>query len=168
MSIGRLVGKPEVWDPAEAWKKPFGLASGIRTRGIREINSLLSHQKFPVRIQPNWTKLRQNAHKHWREPNGNAVSVEKFPVFFPVNGNLDHGEQFAPDCIHRHKVIIINKLGEKLSILLNLPANLRDSRTQWNGRALSAGARCAVLSALLRWQLRQFPLNVAQWERERF
>ena len=54
-------------------------------------------------------------HKHWREPNGNAVSVEKFPVFFPVNGNSDTGEQFALDCIHRHKINIINHLSDQVA-----------------------------------------------------
>ena len=63
-------------------------ASSFEFPIIRELHSLLSRQKFPVRIRPKTTNICQNAHKHWRESRGNPVWVEKFPVFFPVNGNL--------------------------------------------------------------------------------
>ena len=75
------------------------------------MNSLLRLQSFPVRIRLICAKNRQKALKYWRESKSKAVSTEKFPVFFPVNGNLD-GEGFAADSNHRHRVkwFIINTL----------------------------------------------------------
>jgi hypothetical protein len=130
------VGKPEVWDPAEAW--PFGFSSGIRTSGV----SGKSIPCYPIRnslfgFSRIGQKLAKMRHKHWREPKAMPFQWRNSLYFSLLTGIWINGEQFALDWVHRHKVHIINNLRDRFELLVPFRANSREFGLKRDWRAFS-------------------------------
>jgi hypothetical protein len=61
----------------------------------------------------------------------------KNSLYFSLLTGIWRGERFALDCVHRHKVCIINNVGEKTELLAALGANSRLFPTERDERKLS-------------------------------